>query len=102
MTREDIIKGLSELRGEFSTLISIECKEEDVKLFDSAIKELGKEDDEIINSLKRANKERKEENDLLKKENQELSKELELYKWAFEGLKSVYFEAVKIGEENGY
>ncbi|VTQ55146.1 hypothetical protein [Clostridium perfringens] len=35
----------------------------------------------------------------LEYENIELKKELELHEWAFEGLRSAYFE--KIGEENG-
>lgn len=101
MTREEIINGLVKLRGDFTICTSIECKDEDVELFSSAIEELVKEEDEIINSLKRANKDKKRECDLLKKEKQELSKELELYKWAFEGLKSVYSKLVKTGEVNG-
>lgn len=91
MNRADIIKGLTELGLEFNKYDSIECKPEDVELISSAIKELSKSDVDIINSLQEANGMRKEENDLLREENQELSKDLEVYKWAFEGLKRAYF-----------
>ncbi|MBO3389642.1 hypothetical protein [Clostridium perfringens] len=99
MNRVDIIRRLIELKKIFLEYENIECKQEDVDLINSAIKELSRGDVEILNSLQVANKEIKNENKLLKKENKELKKELELHEWAFEGLRSAYFE--KIGEENG-
>lgn len=99
MNRIDIINGLIKLRSTFMEYDNVECKQEDVDLMNSAAKELSKSDVEIINSLQVADKEIKNENKLLKKENKELKKELELYEWAFEGLRSAYFE--KIGAENG-
>ncbi|MGU9138528.1 hypothetical protein ACV3XK_01990 [Clostridium perfringens] len=99
MNRVDIIRRLIELKKIFLEYENIECKQEDVDLINSAVKELSRGDVEILNSLQVANKEIKNENKLLKKENKELKKELELYEWAFEGLRSAYFE--KIGEENG-
>lgn len=91
MNRAGIIKGLTELGLEFNKYDSIECKPEDVELISSAIKELSNNEADIINSLQEANAMKKEENDLLREENQKLSKELEVYKWAFEGLKRAYF-----------
>lgn len=91
MNRAGIIKGLTELGLEFNKYDSIECKPEDVELISSAIKELSNNEADIINSLQEANAMKKEENDLLREENQGLSKELEVYKWAFEGLRKAYF-----------
>lgn len=99
MNRVDIIRRLIELKKIFLEYENIECKQEDVDLINSVVKELSRGDVEILNSLQVANKEIKNENKLLKKENKELKKELELYEWAFEGLRSAYFE--KIGAENG-
>ncbi|WP_419867359.1 hypothetical protein [Clostridium perfringens] len=99
MNRVDTIRRLIELKKIFLEYENIECKQEDVDLINSAVKELSRGDVEILNSLQVANKEIKNENKLLKKENKELKKELELHEWAFEGLRSAYFE--KIGEENG-
>ncbi|MDU3018533.1 MAG: hypothetical protein E7B46_06960 [Clostridium perfringens] len=99
MNRVDIIRRLIELKKIFLEYENIECKQEDVDLINSAVKELSRGDVEILNSLQVANKEIKNENKLLKKENKELKKELERYEWAFEGLRNAYFE--KIGEENG-
>ena len=52
MKRIDMIKKLVELRDEFLKYDSIECKQEDVNLFDNIIKELDKvekkEDDRIF------------------------------------------------------
>ncbi|EDT71877.1 hypothetical protein CJD_1343 [Clostridium perfringens D str. JGS1721] len=52
MKRIDMIEGLFELRDEFLKYDSIECKQEDVNLFDNIIKELDKaekkEDDRIF------------------------------------------------------
>ena len=91
MNRAGIIRALTELRSTLLEYDNIECKSEDAEIISSAIKELSKSDVDIINSLQEANGTRKEENDLLREENQELSKELEVYKWAFEGLKRAYF-----------
>lgn len=56
MNRVDIIRRLIELKKIFLEYENIECKQEDVDLINSAVKELSRGDVEILNSLQVANK----------------------------------------------
>ena len=51
MNRVDIIRRLIELKKIFLEYENIECKQEDVDLINSAVKELSRGDVEILNSL---------------------------------------------------